>query len=368
MNLRIAENIRRLRQEHNLTQVLLADRLGVSCQAVSRWENETTYPDIELLPTIAAFFGVTVDYLLGGTAEDQRRSLRQRWDQLAEITDPRDRVNHLRMMHREFPEDSYLTVRLCGEVPSLEEKRRLTREILQDCDVPYIRSMAIRQMIRSESEDSVMERMWEFNIPEECWDELLEDRYRTRGEADAYARKRQAVLLEALRKAMSRMAVGDTDCLPPCAEENEGGARTVLRMIAAMTGAPLSDLHPVAGEGEPDLWFSQRVWAGITLACALAAGGKGEEAMTVLEDAARLILRIRALPEDTVLSYATCGLESFDTTRGRLGGVCYRSDHMEAQFSHGSFDALRRDSRYAARFEACCTVFVQGGDRDGEGL
>jgi hypothetical protein len=126
--------------------------------------------------------------------------------------------------------------------------------------------------------------------------------------------------------------------------------------------------HPVAGAGEPDLWIHERVWAGITLACALSAKGITDEAMTVLEDAARLILRIRALPEDTVLSYATCGLESFDTTRGRLGGVCYRSDHMEAQFSHGSFDALRRDSRYAARFEACCTVFVQGRDRDGEGL
>ena len=74
MNLRIAENIRRLRQENNLTQVQLADRLGVSYQAVSRWENETTYPDIELLPLIAAVFGVTVDYLLGGTAEDQRQS------------------------------------------------------------------------------------------------------------------------------------------------------------------------------------------------------------------------------------------------------------------------------------------------------
>ena len=61
MNLRIAENIRRLRQKQNLTQVQLADRLGVSYQAVSRWENETTYPDIELLPNIAAFFGVTVD-------------------------------------------------------------------------------------------------------------------------------------------------------------------------------------------------------------------------------------------------------------------------------------------------------------------
>ena len=76
MNLRIAENIRRLRQEQNLTQAQLADRLGVSYQAISRWENETTYPDIELLPTIAGLFGVTVDELLGSTPTDQKESLK----------------------------------------------------------------------------------------------------------------------------------------------------------------------------------------------------------------------------------------------------------------------------------------------------
>ena len=58
MTLRIAENIRRLRQERGLTQGQLAERLGVSYQAVSRWENETTYPDIELLPAIASLFGI----------------------------------------------------------------------------------------------------------------------------------------------------------------------------------------------------------------------------------------------------------------------------------------------------------------------
>ncbi len=373
MNLRIAENIRRLRQENNLTQVQLADRLGVSYQAVSRWENETTYPDIELLPLIAAVFGVTVDYLLGGTAEDQRQSLRRRWKELETITESRERVNHLRLMHREFPEDWYLTVRLCAEVPSPEEKRRLTQEVLSGCDIPFIRSMAIRQMIRGEYEDSVMDLIWQYNIPEECWDELLEDRYRARGETEAYVRKRQLVLNDSLRKAMARMTAEADDCpthgigmrgrqtLRGCQGDMEG-ARTVLRMIAAMTDQPLSEAHPVAGEGGPDLWFSQRAWAGITLACALSATGKVEEAITVLEDAADMILRIRALPEDAPLSYRTCGLESFDTTRGRQGGIHFHTDHMNAQFSHADFDALRLDPRYAERFAACRDVFVEEPD------
>lgn len=64
MKLNFGENIRKLRIEHGLTQEKLADFLGVSFQAVSKWERGDTVPDIFMLPTIAAFFGVTTDHLL----------------------------------------------------------------------------------------------------------------------------------------------------------------------------------------------------------------------------------------------------------------------------------------------------------------
>jgi transcriptional regulator with XRE-family HTH domain len=360
MNLRIAENIKRLRQESQLTQAQLAERLGVSYQAVSRWENETTYPDIELLPSIAALFGVTVDYLLGSTAENQRESLMRDWDKLKTITDPHARVTHLRMMHRDFPEDMYLFLKLCMEVPSMEEKRRLTAELLRDCAIPYIRALAIRQLICAEDEDKVMALMYDYNILEECWDELLEHRYRTRGETEKCLRQRRIIQLDYLRKSMSRMTVSGTECLPYDPAENETGARTILRMIAAMTDAPLTAEHPVAGAGEPDLWIHERVWAGITLSCALSAKGGTEEAMAILEDAADLVTRARALPPDTPMSYGTPGLEGFDTTRAALFGLRYEPDHMEEQFSHAAFDLLRGHPLYAERFAACRRVFVSG--------
>lgn len=65
MKLQIGENIKRLRKEKDVTQDELAEVLGVSYQSVSRWENKQCYPDMELLPVIADFFGVTVDNLLG---------------------------------------------------------------------------------------------------------------------------------------------------------------------------------------------------------------------------------------------------------------------------------------------------------------
>lgn len=65
MKLLIGENIKRLRRERDMTQEELAERLGVSFQSVSRWENSTCYPDMELIPAIASFFGVTADELMG---------------------------------------------------------------------------------------------------------------------------------------------------------------------------------------------------------------------------------------------------------------------------------------------------------------
>ncbi len=47
MNLKLSENLRRLRRERGMPPNEQADRLGVSYLAVSRWENESSYPDIE---------------------------------------------------------------------------------------------------------------------------------------------------------------------------------------------------------------------------------------------------------------------------------------------------------------------------------
>lgn len=65
MKLNIGETIKKLRKEREITQEEFAEILGVSCQSVSRWENDNCYPDIELIPTIAEFFGISTDRLMG---------------------------------------------------------------------------------------------------------------------------------------------------------------------------------------------------------------------------------------------------------------------------------------------------------------
>ncbi|MCX4355697.1 MAG: helix-turn-helix domain-containing protein [Oscillospiraceae bacterium] len=65
----IGENIRAFRKQNGLTQEELAGRLGVTYQAVSKWEHGTTAPDISLLPGLAAVFGTSIDALMGYAAE-----------------------------------------------------------------------------------------------------------------------------------------------------------------------------------------------------------------------------------------------------------------------------------------------------------
>lgn len=62
----INDNIRRLRLEKHLSQEKLGELLGVSGQAVSKWEQGITSPDISLVPIIAECFGVTIDSLFDG--------------------------------------------------------------------------------------------------------------------------------------------------------------------------------------------------------------------------------------------------------------------------------------------------------------
>lgn len=60
-----ANRIKYLRQTRELTQVQLADKLGVAKQSISNWENDNIMPSVDMLEKIADFFSVSTDYLLG---------------------------------------------------------------------------------------------------------------------------------------------------------------------------------------------------------------------------------------------------------------------------------------------------------------
>lgn len=65
----IGNRIQKFRKEKGMTQEELAEKLGLSSQAVSKWENDASCPDIALLPQLCKLLGVTADELLSGKTE-----------------------------------------------------------------------------------------------------------------------------------------------------------------------------------------------------------------------------------------------------------------------------------------------------------
>ncbi|MGN1345863.1 MAG: helix-turn-helix transcriptional regulator [Eubacteriales bacterium] len=73
MQMKIGEQIREFRRRDGRTQEALAEAVGVTPQAVSRWESGGSYPDMEILPSIANYFGVSIDELFGYTNHREKK-------------------------------------------------------------------------------------------------------------------------------------------------------------------------------------------------------------------------------------------------------------------------------------------------------
>jgi len=82
MILNMGERIRELRRERALTQEEVARRLNISAQAVSKWENAVSYPDLELLPPLSELLGVSIDALFREDAESETEDCCSRADEL----------------------------------------------------------------------------------------------------------------------------------------------------------------------------------------------------------------------------------------------------------------------------------------------
>lgn len=117
MQVNIGQKIRELRLRDNRTQAETAEALGVSPQAVSRWEMGTTYPDLELLPAIAGYFGTSIDGLFGFQSERETK-IAAILCEANKNTDVDSRLALLRSAVIEFPGDERL---LCQLAATLSE-------------------------------------------------------------------------------------------------------------------------------------------------------------------------------------------------------------------------------------------------------
>ncbi|MBR6004886.1 MAG: helix-turn-helix transcriptional regulator [Clostridia bacterium] len=116
MNIYFSETIRRLRKERGMTQEALSDILGVSFQAVSKWERGESYPDIEILPDIADYFGVSVDELLGVNRAENEKEILGIIEKYDNLTDAQSRHEIIANAIEKFPNDFRLKLRHMGDL------------------------------------------------------------------------------------------------------------------------------------------------------------------------------------------------------------------------------------------------------------
>lgn len=161
VRIKIGERIRLLRKKNDVTQDMLAEQLGVTPQAVSRWESGVCYPDMNFLPLIADYFSVTMDDLLcyNNARKEQRvDEILEEAEKMLDRERLTDAAELLRSGLAEYPSSFRLQIELAevlslyaeslrdeeGNAPTgvdklLEEAVSLCRHVLEDCTDDLLR-------------------------------------------------------------------------------------------------------------------------------------------------------------------------------------------------------------------------------------
>ena len=138
MKIKIGEKIKELRKKINVTQEKFAEYLGVTAQAVSRWEGGICYPDVEMFPAIANFFGISIDELFENEKKDERlKKIKSEIYQKDVKGFPNEAIEICRNALKEFPNNYDIMSTLAGLLDSKKNKDEVLElygRILNDCD------------------------------------------------------------------------------------------------------------------------------------------------------------------------------------------------------------------------------------------
>ncbi len=165
MTINFADSLRRLRMGRGITQETLADFLGVSSQAVSKWERGDGLPDITMLPPLANYFDVTLDELMNMDELRDREKLAEMKKQHRELRSAGHEEEDLALLRgilRQFPNDYETMAELAEYLPDFEEGLILCRRILDFCPDNDLRSYAAYQeaslLFALERKDEALEK------------------------------------------------------------------------------------------------------------------------------------------------------------------------------------------------------------------
>ena len=311
----IAEIIRNKRREKNVTQDELAQALGVTFQSVSRWENGVAYPDIELIPKIALFFGITTDELLGANEEARRTEYENFVKLIDSASDHRECFEIALKAWERFPDKYAFANVICNKLihcdvlprnKALPIVRELCDKMINENKDPHYRTRAIQHIFMFEDEEN-LEKWDKYISGFQTKDQLLALRYNHRNEIDRLNFQNQINLW----KSMTYSFLHDfwrrhpDHYKDPYAHIN--GHLTILKIIDVLRDPSI----------DVDGWIDRRAFTYLRLSSAYFAVEDNENGYKALEDSICLYEKIFELPADEELSFNTPVLDLITVSRSK---------------------------------------------------
>ena len=303
MYLMIAEKIKKYRKERDMTQDALAQVLGVSPQSVSKWECGDGYPDITLLPSIANYFEITIDELIGNDEISAREDVQKNFFQVLGKIPPDEQLQLSLKYYKKYPRNFRVATMLMYRITrehrdKLDEYRPMLHDIcdrvLKECTDSVSRRNALRSMCMICEEEEV--DSW-LNRDTPYWYDgrldVYEERYKLLGDSDKYWMCRYAGnamrTFHLINRFMIRRGASEH------AAVSEARQRQQLRLLDVV-------LDRQEGDPIPDGWVAEYAREYKTLAGALMIQDKKDEAYRLLEQSLWLSGRWMAMADKTYLS------------------------------------------------------------------
>lgn len=242
MKMNIGNMIKTLRKKQGVTQEQLADRVGVSFQAVSKWENGIAMPDITLVPVIAQYFGVSTDELLSFDSAEKDNEIKRIVDEAYECREenPEKGRKILEAGLKKYPDNDILLNNLLYVInynENPDETIALASKLIDKTDSGEIKYDALRFLAYAcnakGDTDSALTALEQ--VPEIYFTKLSEMAFVLTGKPKYEAAEKQKwISFETLLQMMWKIAEYYTD--KGDKERAIEETQRALRLISAMDG------------------------------------------------------------------------------------------------------------------------------------
>lgn len=370
--IKIGEKIRLLRKKNDVTQDMLADHLGVTPQAVSRWESGICYPDMNYLPLIADYFGATMDDLLcyNGLQREQRvKEYLEAAEHLMDLDRITDAIELLRNALADIPSGYALQLELANVLSlyvlnhpgeesraALDEAVALCHHILDNCTDDGIRDETKKTLCDIyahllDDNDKALEIADRLHSMSVCR-EIIKATILTGDVAFAQAQKNLIHFADNIWWHLYNLA---------CVPDISGNRYSLADKIAIMRKSV--ELFELIFEETP-LFYADRIANSYRqLAMLYLAAGDIPQALQCVDSMANAAIAYDHRPDTAIYSSVIINRVPYDRaedTEARGLSKCARL--LQGNFSSRIWSPIRRDPRFrdaVARMAACAREFEE---------